>query len=197
MRHPLRNSCWVALAVLTFSTNVWASEEASAGPVQLDYWQAGFTIAVFLILLAILSRFAFRPILNSLKAREEFIAKSISDAEKAAREAQEQLKEYNARLERARAEATGIVEEGRRDAEVVKRSLQEEARKEADAMIERAKREVGVARDTAVRELYDLGAKLATEVAGKILAKEINPQDHQRLIEDSIAELGKVRAENN
>ena len=92
----------------------------------------------------------------------------------------------------ARAEATAIVDEGRRDAEVVKRRIEEEAKSEAKAILERGKREIAIATDTAVKELYTLGAKLAIEVAGRILRKELNPHEHERLIVESIDELQEV-----
>lgn len=187
--------CLAGLVVLCgapWSAFAQGAEHGSGDPVRIDLWQAGFTIAVFVILLIILRSFAFKPILKALQSREEFIAKSIHDADDAAKKAQKLLADYQQQLDAARADASAIVEEGRRDAEVVKRRVHDEARAEAEALIARAKREVGIARDTAVRELYDLGARLATEVAGKLIAREINPADHERLIADSIAELKKV-----
>ena len=172
---------------------------ASSDPVRVDLWQAGFTVVVFVLLVLILGKFAFKPILKSLQAREDFIRKSIEDAENANKKAQEQLAQYTEQMNRARAEASAVVEEGRRDAEVVKRGIQDESRKEADAIIERAKREVGIARDTAVRELYNLSADLATHMAGKIISKELklNPADQERLIEESITELGHLGGSEN
>ena len=182
--------CWVVPAYTLAAGD--GGHEGSGDPVNVDLWQAAFTIAVFLILVFVLSRVAFKPILTGLKDREAFIRKSIHDAEEANKKAQEQLTQYTEQLNKARAEATAIVEEGRRDAEVVKKGIHEEARKEADAMIARAKREIGIARDSAVRDLYELGAKLATEVASKVIGREVNPADHERLIQESIADLEKV-----
>ena len=58
-------------------------------------------------------------------------------------------------------------------------------------MVERARREIGLATDTAVKELYTLGAKLATDAASRIISKELSPHDHERLIAESIEELGR------
>ncbi len=85
------------------------------------------------------------------------------------------------------------MDEGRRDAEVVKRRIEEEARHEADRTVERAKREIQIATDTATKELYTLSARLATDMAARVIRKELTPQDHERLIAESIAELGAVR----
>jgi F-type H+-transporting ATPase subunit b len=85
------------------------------------------------------------------------------------------------------------VDEGRRDAEVVKRKIESAARREGDAMIERARREIATARDTAVKDLYQLTARLSTEVASRIIRQELDARSHERLIEESIEELAKLR----
>lgn len=194
-----RLSFAVGLAVVaTSGAQAFASEGgAPPNPFAGDLGNALWTLVIFVLVLGVLGKFLWGPILKGLQSREDFIAKSIRDADDANKKAQQLLTQYSEQLDKARTEASAIVDEGRRDAEVVKRNLQEEARKEANAIVERARREVGIARDTAIRELYDLGAKLATEVAGKIVAKEINQADHQRLIEESIAELRNVKAQNN
>ena len=185
------------LVLLLAKEALGAEHGESPGLFTGDLGNIIWTLLTFLAVVFALGKFAWRPILKALQSREEFIAKSIRDADDANKKAQQQFARYTEQLDKARAEAGAIVEEGRRDAEVVKREIHEKARQEADAMIERARREVGVARDSAVRELYDLGARLATDVAGKIIAKELNPADHQRLIEESITELGEVEAKNN
>ncbi|HEY2739737.1 MAG TPA: hypothetical protein VGK45_15115, partial [Thermoanaerobaculia bacterium] len=82
--------------------------------------------------------------------------------------------------------------EGRRDAEVVKRKILEEARQEAEKERERTKREIQLATDTATKQLYALSARMATDLAGRIIRKELTPQDHERLIAESIQELSSA-----
>ena len=181
------------LIALATPLAAWAAdaEHASADPVQVDLWQAGFTIVVFVVLLIILRGAAFKPILGALQKREDFIRDSLEQAKNDREEAEARLKEYTDKLQAAREEATSLVEEGRRDADVVKRKIEEDARKEADARVERARREIGLATDTAVKELYTLSAKLATDAASRIIRKELSPHDHERLIAESIEELGR------
>ena len=140
-----------------------------------------------------LGRFAWGPILSALQKREEFIRQSLEQARDDRLRAEAQLKEYSEQLHRARDEASAIVDEGRRDGEVVKRKIHDDARTEADAMLERAKREIATARDTAVKELYELTARLSTEVAARVIRKELDAPGHERLIEESIEELAKLR----
>lgn len=59
-------------------------------------------------------------------------------------------------------------------------------------MLERAKREIGIARDTAVRDLYDLSGELATNIASRIIRREVDSAAHERLISESIDELVKL-----
>ena len=84
-----------------------------------------------------------------------------------------------------------MVEEGRRDAEVVRRKIEEDARSSAEAIAERAKREIGIARDTALRELHEQSAQLAMTMAGSVLKRQLSPEDHHRLVQDALAELGE------
>ncbi len=193
----LSNTCSGFLLSALIASPVLAAEGGASSPFAGDFGNALWTLVIFVAVVVVLGKFAWGPILRGLQSREEFIARSLQDAEEASKKAQAQLAEYTEKLDAARAEASAIVEEGRRDAEIVKRQIQDEARSEADAMIERAKREIGIARDSAVRELYDLGGKLATDVAGKILARELKQADHERLIEESIAELRKVDVSKN
>ncbi|MHC4089981.1 MAG: F0F1 ATP synthase subunit B [Planctomycetota bacterium] len=134
-------------------------------------------------------KFAWKPILTALQKREEFIRNSLAEAKKDREETEAKLKQIEERLHTARDEAAAIVEEGRRDGEVVKRKAHQDARQEAEAMLERAKREIGLARDTAVKELYDLTARLATEAASRIIDKELDAKEHERLIAESIDQL--------
>ena len=99
--------------------------------------------------------------------------------------------EYVDKLQHARTEASAIVEEGRRDAEEVKRRILEEGQREAVASLDRAKREISIAKETAIKDLYAAAAGLATHAAAKIVKKELNPADHERLIAEAIAEIGE------
>ncbi len=155
-----------------------------------DIGNAIWTVLIFLLALAVLSKFAWGPLLGSLQARESFIRESLEKARRDREEAEARLREYEARLAQARTEASVIVEEGRRDADAVKRKIEEDTKAEADKMIERAKREIQIATDTATKELYALSARLATDMAARVIRREINPQDHERLISESIQELG-------
>jgi F-type H+-transporting ATPase subunit b len=183
-------STFALTAGLLLAAPTLASEAGGqGGPFEGNIGNALWTLIIFALVIVVLGKFAWKPILGGLQQREEFIRTSLTQA-KADREAAEaRLKEYTDRLNSARSEATAIVEEARRDAEALKRRFQEETQAEANRTIERARREIKIAQETGVKELYVLAAQLTTQVAGKILQREIQPSDHERLIQDSIREL--------
>ena len=153
-----------------------------AGDLGNSFW----TLLIFVVVLVVLGKFAWGPILNTLQARESFIHEALATAKRDRDEAEARLREYEARLAQARTEASAIVDEGRRDAIVVKQRIEEDAQREADKRLERAKREIQIATETATKELYQLSARLATEMAGKVIGRELTPQDHERLITESL-----------
>ncbi|HSW45574.1 MAG TPA: F0F1 ATP synthase subunit B [Phycisphaerae bacterium] len=183
----------------------WGAEAAESAhgagggenPVTVNLWQAGYSIVVFVCLLLILTRFAFRPILASLKKREDFIRHSLEDARKSREQAEARLREYEARLDQARSEATGIVDEARRDADVVRRRIEEEARRHGAETIERAKREITLAKDAALKTLFDESVELSASLARSTLKRQMSPEEHQRLVLDSLRELQERQRASN
>ena len=188
----------VLTALLLAAAPVLAAEAEHGGatannPFAGDIGNALWTLIIFALVVVVLGKFAWGPILKALQDRESFIRESLDAAKRDRDAAEARLKEYEERLAQARAEASGIVEEGRRDAEVLKRKLEESGREEADKMIERAKREIQIAKDTATKDLYTLAAGLATDMAAKVVGRELTAQDHQRLIAEAIDAMGKEK----
>ncbi len=188
MMRPFR----ALLAVLLAAGLAWPALAAGGGENNIfagDLGNVLWTLLIFALVLFFLGKYAWGPMLDSLKAREDFIRESLETAKKDRDAAELRLREYDDKLTEARAEATAIVEEGRRDSEVLRQRIEEEARAEAEKMIERAKREIGIAKETAVKELYTLSGTLATDIASRIVGRELKTEDHARLIEDSIGQL--------
>ncbi len=148
-----------------------------------------FTLIIFGALLFILGKFAWKPLLNVLNEREKLLRESLERAQQQRRDAEKLLADYQAQLAKARDEATAIVAEGRRDAEVLRRKLQEQARQEADEVLARARREIQLATDSARKLLHDEVADLAVRVAGRVLRKELSPADHRALVAESLKEM--------
>jgi F-type H+-transporting ATPase subunit b len=178
----------IALAALALAVPAMAAEAEHEAPSLFagDLGNSFWTLLIFVVVLVVLGKFAWGPILTTLQTRESFIREALEKAKREREEAEERLREYEARLAGARAEASAIVDEGRRDAEAVKRRIEEDAKRQADLTIERAKREIQIATDTATKSLFTLSAKLATEMAARVLGRELTAQDHERLIAEGI-----------
>ncbi len=179
--------------MLVLTQSVLAAEaghgEGPISPFAGNLGNAIATLVTFGLVLWVLGKFAWGPILAGLQRRERFIHESLETAKRDREAAEARLREYEQKLAAARDEASKLVDEGRRDAEVVRRKIEEEARASGEAMIERAKREIGVARDTALRDLYERSAELATTMAGSILKRQIAPEDHSRMVQDALGQL--------
>jgi len=181
--------------MLSLAVPAFAQEGEHGGGANIfagDVGNAIWTLVIFLAVVVVLGKFAWGPILKGLQARESFILESLEKAKKERDEADARMKLYEDKLAQARTEVTAMVDEGRRDAEVVKRKILEEARQEAEKERERTKREIQLATDTATKQLYALSARMATDLAGRIIGKELTPQDHERLIAESIQELSSA-----
>lgn len=185
---------WLSSAVagLMFSGLARASE--GGGEVNLfagDLGNAIWTLVIFILVIVVLGKFAWGPLLSALQQREQFIRSSLQEAKDDREAAEARLQEYELRLQEAAAEATQIVEQGRQDAGKAKVRIEETARTEADKLVDRAKREIDLARQAAIKDLYATSAGLATDIAGKVLKRELSPRDHERLIQESIEELNR------
>lgn len=192
MRASLRLLACPAVTAGALARVALAADAAHGGggdPVNVDLWQAIFTVAVFVILLAVLSKTAFKPILAALQNRERFIRESLESAKRDRQESEARLKEAERKLHEVQQQAGEIVAEARRDAEAVARRVEEEAREQARQELDRAKREIGIARDTALKALYEQAADLGTAVAVSVLKREVSPQDHQQLIQETLTQV--------
>jgi F-type H+-transporting ATPase subunit b len=155
--------------------------------LNLDLPVAVSTIVVFVLLVLILSKTAWKPILTGLQAREKGIRDAIEGAEKANTDAKALLAEYQTKVASAAEEARKIVEEGRRDAEALKAKIHGEAVAEAGRERDRALRDIEIARQGALKDIYDQVAVVATDVAGRILQQRLDPAGHRRLVDEAVA----------
>lgn len=150
---------------------------------------AFFTFVVFLVLLAILWKFAWGPIIEALERREKMVADHIAQAELNHAEAKRLLAEYERKLDAAAGEVRELMEEARRDAEKTKQSILAEAKAGAEAERVRALRDIDSATDAALESLSKRSADLAVDLAGKILQTQLSPADHARLISEAMAKF--------
>jgi F-type H+-transporting ATPase subunit b len=148
-----------------------------------------WTIATFLILLLLLARFAWRPLLDALEQRQEVIRKSLDDARQARQEL-EQVKTEAARLlSEARVEAGEIVSRTRSDAARFADEMKVKARADADALVKNAERQIDMQTTRAMESIRREAVDLSVAIASKILRRDISKEDNERLIQDTLKEM--------
>lgn len=163
------------------------AEGANADPSEIKGDLAIFSFVVFLLLLGILSKFAWGPISRGLEQREHHIAGQIAAAERANQEAKAMLADYERKLASAADEVRAILDEARRDASHTQQEILAQAKADAATEMDRAKREVQTAKDQALRELAETSANLAVELAGKIIRTRLDPHQHAELVGEALA----------
>jgi F-type H+-transporting ATPase subunit b len=172
------------------------SKEAFESPAWFQTDLALWSFAVFLLLMFLLTKFAWKPIMEGLDKREQGIADTIAATKAANEEAKSMLASYERRLAEAADEVRGMLEEARRDAEATKTAIVAEARKAADDEQARAKREIGLATDDALSKIAERAGELAVDVAGKFLRQKLSADDQQQMIRDSVAAIRSTPSVN-
>ena len=168
----------------------------STDPLAFDPDLALWTLVVFVLLLAVLWKFAWGPILAGLEKREHAIAHEIADAKRQHEEANALVAKYEARLAAAGDEVRALLDEGRRDAEHARQAILAEAKSAAEAERLRALREIESATDGALRSLAERSAQLAVELAGKIVRHNLTPADHTRLVDEAVEKFTVTPSQN-
>ncbi len=152
-----------------------------------------WTLITFLVLLVLLSKFAFKPIARALDHRSETIKRSIEEAEKSRQEAKQLMEDYQKQLAEARYEANKILDEARGLGENVRKEIVDKANAESAASVQRAQEEIQRQKEKGIQELKDTVAQLSVQVASKVIEKEVNEATHRQLIENLIKDLTKIR----
>lgn len=172
------------------------TQKAFESPAWFQTDLAVWSFAVFLALFALLSKFAWKPIMQGLEKREQGIADMIASTQAANEDAKRMLASYERRLAETADEVRGMLEEARRDADVTRQTIVAEARKAADDEQVRARHEIGLAKDEALAQIADRAGDLAVEVAGKFLREKLGREDQARLVRDSVASIGTTPSMN-
>lgn len=158
-------------------------------PLSIDPDLALFTLLVFLLMVAILGKFAWRPIIDALDERERGVADQIAAAQRSNEDAQRLLSEHEKRLSGAAQEVRELLDKARADADAQKTKIVEEARAAAQAEKNRALREIDAARNEVLRDLADRSVGTAVQLAGQIVGRQLNADDHAQLIQDALQQF--------
>ena len=149
-------------------------------------------LVAFAVLFVLLWKFAFPPITKMLDQRAETIRESLEKSEETRVEAERLLDEYKVQMAEARAEAQQVIEQGRKVAEAMKEDIVAKAREEADAVLAKAKETIESEKKAAMAELQASVADLSVAVAGKLIGEKLSTEDHVKLIERYVSEVGNL-----
>jgi len=164
-------------------------EEKPSSIMAISIDLAIWTVVVFLVLLFILRKFAWGPMLEGLQKREDNIRSSLEDAQRARDEAQKIREQLQAEMNQAAEKVRDMLDAARRDAERSTNDLIAKTRAEIQTERERLHREIDLARDQALQQIWSQAAQLATLVSAKAIRRQLNVDDHRRLVDDAIGEL--------
>ena len=161
--------------------------------VQLDPGLYIWTIVVFVILLSLLGKFAWRPLLLALDQRQESIRRSLDDAAKAKQELERLQTESQRILAEARSEAESIVARTRDDANRLRDEMRQKAQAEAANIVKNAQKQIELETNRALQQIRHEAVDLSVAIASKLLQRNVSKQDTERLIEDTFKQLEAQR----
>jgi F-type H+-transporting ATPase subunit b len=170
-----------------------AAEGAGLSPFAGNVGNAIWTLTIFLLVVLVLGKFAWGPVLNLLREREAFIHKSLDDAKRSSEEAEARLKDYTSKLQSARVEAAAMIEDARRDATRLSEEARAKAKADADGIVRNAQRQIQLETDRALQQIRHEAVDLSVMIASKLLQRNLTKEDNEKLIEDALKQVDSRR----
>ena len=167
---------------------------AAGGIADINPGLTLWTAITFLLLLVVLSKFAWGPIVKMLNEREGTIREAIESAKKERAEAEKLMAEQKAALATATREAAELAKRNQVEVETLRQELTAKARKEADELVASARKQIVEEKAKAVTELRGMVADLAIEAAGKLVKANLDDKAQRALVEDYLKQLPAGRA---
>jgi F-type H+-transporting ATPase subunit b len=163
--------------------------EGGGGLYDINTGLSAWTLIVFALLVVILGKFAWGPILKNVESREKNIQSAIDEAARRNVEAAKLLDEHKAQLADARRQANELIAEGRSAGEGVRKTIEEKARAEAQQIVERARQEIERERDAAIAALRKESVDLALAAAAKLMQQNLDASKDRQLVERYLSDL--------
>ena len=148
-----------------------------------------WTIITFLVLLALLAKFAWRPLLQALDSRQESIRKSLDDAQQAKQELERLNLESAQIINRARVEAEAVITQSRSDGDRLREEIRAKARTEADHIVKNAERQIQLETSRALEQIRREAVELSVMIASKIIQRNLSKADNEKLIDEALKQV--------
>ena len=152
-----------------------------------------WTIVTFLVLVAALAKFAWRPLLEALERRQDLIRKSLDDAQKAKQELEKLHIESQRILATARTDAEQILSNTRSDANRFREELKVKAQAEAAGIVKNAEKQIELETARALQQIRTEAVDISVAIASKLLARNVSKEDNERLIEETFKQIEERR----
>jgi F-type H+-transporting ATPase subunit b len=150
-----------------------------------------WTILTFLVLLGLLAKFAWRPLLQALDSRQAAISKSLEDAQQAKLELERLQRESAQIIREARVEAESIVSKSRSDAERLKEEVKQTARAEAATIVQNAERQIELETQRALQQIRHEAVDLSVMIASKLIQRNLSKEDNEKLIDEALRQVSR------
>jgi len=137
----------------------------------------------------VLGKAAWRPLLDGLRKREAMIKNDLESARAARLEAEKLLEEYQHQLAGIQKQAEQILQEARMEADRLRQEILAHAQQDARQVLAQAKEEIGLAKEVALREVYRQAVELASDMAAKVLQRDVNAEDQRILADEALEQL--------
>lgn len=148
-----------------------------------------WTLVIFIVLLLVLSKYAFKPITKAVEEREKALSEAIDAAQRDRDDANRLLQDQREQIAAARDEAQKIIAEARAAAEQVRGTMIEHAHGETGELLNRARREIVAERDRAIADLRREAIDLAIAGASRVIGKNLDDQSNRQLVESFLASI--------
>ena len=158
-------------------------------PILPDVAELIFGSIAFVIVFAVLAKFAFPALNKMLAERSAKIKGDLEKAEHARTSAEAELADYRKQLAGAGEEASRIIEEARKTADQLRRDVQIKAEQESQATVARAQEEIRAERDRVFQDLKAQVGEIAVDLAGRVVGESLDKQRHEKLIDDYITQV--------
>jgi F-type H+-transporting ATPase subunit b len=168
---------------------VQEESHATSGPLVVNGGLVIWTLVVFGLLLFILKKWVWPPMVAAVQAREKALEDQLAEAERNRREAAELLAQHQKLLTEGRAQAHALLAEARTAAEKERALAIEKGRQEQEELLTRAQREIAAERDRAVVELRREAVDLSLAAAGKLIGERLNSENDRRIVQEYLASL--------
>ena len=186
----MRSILAAATASLVSAAPLLAQEAEAHESVNLLSPNTGlmfWTLIIFVVLLFILARFAFKPLTAAVEAREQRLEAAIKEAEENRQKASQLLADQTKALDAARAEAQRVIAEGRVTGEKLRNEMLEQTKHQQHELLERARVEIDNERKRAIADLRREAVELAVAGASKVIERNLDDQTNRKLVESFLA----------